>query len=193
MNETNQIPAPTPWLEDGGNWVAWDHTQTRIVASGPTRAQAATAAREAGEAEPVLENRTRTRDLLAAARLRGQAVGEELLAAEGGLLTAGAVSALLSVALGEVEKRRAAGSLLAVPAVAGGYAYPAWQFSAGHTLPGLAQVLADLRGHDAWTQLVFFLRGHLRLGGATPLEELRQGQVEKVRRVARTYGEHGAA
>ena len=39
----------------------------------------------------------------------------------------------------------------------------------------------------------FFLSGDPRLNGATPLEELRRGNIEAVRRAASAYGEHGAA
>lgn len=37
-----------------GRWIAWDHEQTRIVASGTTLAEARRKAREAGESDPLL-------------------------------------------------------------------------------------------------------------------------------------------
>jgi hypothetical protein len=71
--------------------------------------------------------------------------------------------------------------------------YPVWQFSQGGTLPGLEEVLTELRGHDPWMQVIFMLSENTRLSGLAPLHELRHGHVDEVRRAARMLGEHGAA
>src|SRR5436190_8716168 len=123
------------------------------------------------------------------AQLRGEKARVELLAAEGGARPAAEVSKLLALSPKEVESWRAAGRLLAVQGETPGYSYPSWQFSGRGLLPGLAEVLEDLRGHDLLAQVLFFLQSNLRLHGKSPLHELRRGKVEEVRRAARNYGE----
>jgi hypothetical protein len=48
------IRHPTVPIEYAGKWIAWDHSMTRIVASGATPAEALEAAKKAGETDPVL-------------------------------------------------------------------------------------------------------------------------------------------
>lgn len=133
-------------------------------------------------------------DLLAPARLRGLHQREQLLEAEGGAISVEDAAALLHVTRQAVDKRRRAGRLIGINTGRHGYAYPLSQFDplGGGTLPGLEVVLSDLHGHDPWMQLAFLLNPNVRLGGQTPLAELRHGHVEKVRNVARAYGEQGA-
>ncbi len=132
------------------------------------------------------------RDPLETARLRGDAIGAELLATEGKPLTTAEVSEILHITPGEAEQMRAAGRLLAVDAGRQGFVFPSWQFSNHGVLAGLPDVLEDLRNLSPWTQLQFFLNSNLRLDGASPLAELRRGNVADVRRAARNYGEQGA-
>jgi hypothetical protein len=178
-----------------GKWLAWNREQTRIIACGRTRTEARTAPAKTGEPAPVLENVERMRkdfaDLFAGGEERRQGLLEE----GGEPLTEADVSAYLGFTPEEVEKRRVAGFFLAVPVEEGAFLFPSWQFIDRGTLPGLPEVLGDLRTHNRHplAQLRFFLSRNLRLDGATPLTELRRGRVEKVRAAARTYGEHGAA
>jgi hypothetical protein len=132
-------------------------------------------------------------DPLAKARLRGALAQRELLAADGGALSGAELATLLGVSRQAIDKRRKAGQLLAVELPRRGYLYPAWQVTEAGVLPGVVEVLAALRAHDAWAQARFFVTGNLRLGGKRPLDRLRRGDVEAVLRVARTFGEHGAA
>jgi len=131
-------------------------------------------------------------DLLARARLRGLDARARLLQAEGGPLSVDAVGRLLHITRQAVDKRRRAGRLLGLRIGRRGYAYPSWQFGEAGTLPGLEEVLLDLLNHDPWMQVGFFLNGNVRLGGESPLAELRRGHVEAVQRAARAYGEQGA-
>lgn len=41
--------------EFSGQWIAWNHSETKIVANGPTFAEAKEAAEKAGERHPILE------------------------------------------------------------------------------------------------------------------------------------------
>lgn len=132
-------------------------------------------------------------DPLAAARLRGLRASEKLLDAEGGPLTAAQAADLLGLSRQAVDKRRRAGRLIGLRVGRRGYAYPAWQFARGATLPGLEAVLADLQGHDPWMQVAFMLNGNTWLGGIAPVSELRRGREHEVREAARHYGEQGGA
>lgn len=122
-----------------------------------------------------------------------RSIQEQLLHREGSPSTAAEVATLLNISIEQVETRRKAGSLLAVLLGGRDHFYPSWQFRDGRLIPGLEEALEDLRNHDPWAKLWFFLSGDFRLEGATPLEELRRGNVEKVRAAASAYGEHGAA
>lgn len=129
-----------------------------------------------------------------AARLRSLNHRRILLQAEGGVLTAQDVAALLSVTRQAVDKRRRHGRLIGVSFGRRGYGYPAWQFDAEHgVLPGLSDVLDALNDFDPWMQVVFMLNGNDRLRGDTPLAALRRNELAAVLKAARAYGEHGAA
>jgi hypothetical protein len=132
-------------------------------------------------------------DPLAAARLRGQEVRWQLLEKSGGVLGAEEVGQVLGLTRQAVDKRRRAGRLIGLSLGRRGYAYPAFQFREGRTLPNLERVLEALRDHDPWMQVAFFLSGNGALGGKTPLNILQQGAWSAVVAAARRYGEQGAA
>jgi hypothetical protein len=132
-------------------------------------------------------------DPLTEARLRGIRAREEILEAGGGVLPAEEVARLLHLTRQGVDKRRRARRLIGLDVGRRGYAYPAWQFEGGAVLPGLEEALRAMRALDPWMQAAFMVTGNARLGGRTPLAELRRGRVEAVARAARAGGEHGAA
>lgn len=132
-------------------------------------------------------------DPLAGARLRGLAARDEILRREGGTLSVAQVASHLGMSRQAVDKRRRAEKLIGLSIGRRGYLYPAWQFGQGGVIPGLETVLASLSVHDPWMRAAFFLSGDPRLEGTTPLDELRRGNVDAVRRAAAGYGEHGAA
>jgi hypothetical protein len=134
----------------------------------------------------------RQEDPLLPARLRGLRARERLLSAGGGTLISAQAAGALGITRQAVEKRRQAGRLLAVSTGRRGYLYPAWQFTPEGVLPGLEQVLSLLADHDPWMRLAFVLNANTALGGESPLETLRRGDVEPVLRAARVYGEQGA-
>jgi hypothetical protein len=131
---------------------------------------------------------------LAAAKLRGLRIRERLLNVEGGTISSSEAASLLGISRQAVDKRRRANQLLGLSIGRRGYAYPVWQFdSRAGTLPGLVDVLAELKDHDPWIQAAFMLNPNARLDGSLPLDALRQGDTESAKRAARAYGEHGAA
>jgi hypothetical protein len=143
---------------------------------------------QAGEPPP--EGRD---DPLRAARERGRAVRQELLQREGGTWTAEQVASYVGVTLDVIEGSRRAGSLIGLRTDRPGHVYPVWQFDRHRVLAGLEETLAALTVHDPWMQAAYFLSSDPRLNGARPLDELRQGHLDAVRRAASGYGEHGAA
>lgn len=132
-------------------------------------------------------------DPLAAARLKGVQVKQQLLYGDEQPLTSEEVASLLRMTRQAVDKRRLKGQLLGVSLGKRGYLYPSWQFQVGQVLPGLERVLAALKAYDPWTKLMFMKTGDVRLDGATPLERLQAGDIEVVVQAAESYGTHGAS
>jgi hypothetical protein len=132
-------------------------------------------------------------DPLAGARLRGIHARRQLLQAEGGAIPAAEVADILAISRQAVDKRRQAGTLLAINVGGHGYHYPAWQFEQSGVIGGLGRVLKALAHHDDWMKLAFFVNANDRLKGESPLKSLRRGDVQPVLDAAESYGEHGAA
>src|SRR5262249_11043365 len=91
---------------------------------------------------------TSVSDPLANARLRGIHARRELLQAEGGVIPASEVAGILRISRQAVDKRRQAGTLLAIGVGGHGFHYPAWQFDQSGVLDGLERVLKALARHD---------------------------------------------
>jgi hypothetical protein len=132
-------------------------------------------------------------DPLVRAKLRGIEARKRILEKLGGTLSAEHVSKLIGISRQAVDKRRSQNQLIGLTQGKRGYAYPAFQFENGKTLEGLKEVLDALSAHDPWMQSIFFANGNDRLKGRTPLEALRQGEIDAVVRAAEAYGEQGAA
>jgi biotin operon repressor len=130
---------------------------------------------------------------LTMARVRGVERQQNLVEQSGGTLKGERVAKLLGISRQAVDKRRRQNRLIGLTQGRRGYAYPIWQFHNGKTLSNLEKVLDQLRNHDPWMQLTFFLNANDRLEGSSPLEMLRSGKVEPVLEAATSYGEHGAA
>jgi hypothetical protein len=142
--------------------------------------------------QPSVLNSLLRQDPLAEAKLRGQRIRMELLEAEGGVLGAEEVGDRLGIQRQSVDKRRKAGTLLALE-LGNRFVYPAWQIEGNRTVPHLEKVLAALRDQDEWRKLSFFVNGNIRLEGKSPLEVMRAGEFEDVLKAARSLEEHGAA
>jgi hypothetical protein len=142
--------------------------------------------------QPSVLNSLLKQDPLAEAKLRGQIKRKELLEAEGGVLGPEEVGNLLGIQRQSVDKRRKAGTLLALE-LGNRFVFPAWQIEGNRTVPHLEEVLAALHSQDEWRKLSFFINGNIRLDGKSPLEVMRAGEYEDVLKAARSLGEHGAA
>lgn len=125
------------------------------------------------------------------AMLRGLAGRQELIEAAGGTLTSQQVSKLLGLTRQAVHKKTKNRELLALSSGRRGNVYPALQFTKkGKILEGLDQVLQAI-DQDTWQTLIFLLESQVDLDNKTPIEALRQGNIEKVVSAARAYGEQG--
>ena len=132
-------------------------------------------------------------DPLAAARVRGLKMKGELLERAGGTLQPREVAELLGISRQAVGKRRRVGKLIAVRAGNRAYEYPACQFEDTGVIRGLEEVLGALTDDvEGWMQVAFLVNPNESLGGESPLDLLRQGEVDSVVRAARIHGEHGA-
>lgn len=133
-----------------------------------------------------------SRDPLAEARIRGLIAKQELLQVEGGVVSSEEAGQILGIKRQAVDKRRLSGKLIALPA-GRAYVYPVWQFIPGKTLPGLEKVLQCLQVRDPWMQAAWMINSNSRLNERSPLELLREGNLEVVIDAAKIYGEQGAA
>jgi hypothetical protein len=138
--------------------------------------------RDGPATESALEGAFRRGDQRKAAILRDPA-----------MLTGEAAAGRLGVSRETINKRAQQGRLLALEFAKRGRRYPEWQFEeriAGRPLEG---VLAALGSRDAWEQYRFFAQPQPGLGGRTPVEALRRGEVEAVQSAAQGWaaGEQG--
>jgi hypothetical protein len=130
-------------------------------------------------------------DPLSGARARGAALKRDLLERAGGALTVEEVAVVLGVSPNAVHARHDRGTLFAVRDGTGKGLYPACQFDNEGSLPGLDLVLAAFTVEGAWTRLSVLLSPAPAIGGATPLDLLRRGDVAGAVEAVSSYGEHG--
>jgi hypothetical protein len=143
-------------------------------------------------ASPVIQALLET-DPLAEVKLRGIEAKKELIDMAGGTMSGAHVAEVLGLTRQSVEKRRRNNKLIGLAQGRRGYVYSIFQFEGGNTLPGLEDVLKTLSEHDPWTQLIFLVERNDRLGGKTPIDLLRSGNISPVLLAASTVGEQGAA
>lgn len=124
-------------------------------------------------------------------RMRGAIARRELLEQDGGVLSPSNAAGILGISRQAVALRRKAGKLLGVEGNRG-YVYPAWQFEGNEVLKGFVEIIALLGNDDPWTQYLFFLSHDDAINGKRPIDLLRAGKIDQVRRAARMHGEHGA-
>lgn len=132
--------------------------------------------------------------VLAAARARGVSRMQQILAQAGGAYSAEQLAAVLGKAGGRqtISAGRESNLYFGLPTPTG-YAYPKLQVAeGGQMLSGLRTFLEAFTLPDPWMKLVVLLEPSPRLEGRTPLEALRQGDVDGAVAVASAYGSHGA-
>jgi hypothetical protein len=92
-----------------------------------------------------------------------------------------------------INKRAQQGRLLALEFAKRGKRYPEWQFEESIAGRPLEQVLETFGTRDVWEQYRFFAQALPELGGRTPVEALRRGEVGAVLSAAQGWaaGEQG--
>ena len=124
--------------------------------------------------------------------LEGIEIAEADLKEAGGAFDLEEVRKLLhGVSRQAVEKRVKDGSLLAVPGPSNRRRYPTMQFARDGLVSGLKEVQEALPTRNPWAVLNFFIRPDDRLDGRTPIDVLRQGDVDLVVAAARGVGVQG--
>lgn len=130
-------------------------------------------------------------DPLAAARTRGVARREALLAEAGGVLSPGEVAERTGMSRQTVNNWRRKGQVIALPRGRRDFAFPACQFVEGRLPPGLDRVLAASALRHPLSQLEMLLAPSPRMDGASPLALLQAGRVEDAVAVAAASGAPG--
>ena len=128
---------------------------------------------------PIGEPNATLTKAVAAARMRGVAVKETLLA-DPEMLNTAAVADLLGMSEEGVRLKRKRHEILGLEFAKRGIRYPAWQVLEGRQLlPALPRLFAIL-GDDPWRLFRFLQQHHGELGGGRALDALRQGRVDDV-------------
>ncbi len=147
-------------------------------------------AAEAPLAAFLTEGRTYTREeriaLETSAKLKAFRARQELLSES---LTAPEVAKMLGTSRQTPHDRAKNGTLLAITE-GNMLRFPLWQFDADGSsgiIAGLPKVLRALN-MSAYSKAVWLTRQHVALNGATPLDWLRQGKVQRVLDIANGAG-----
>ena len=143
---------------------------------------------EAAMPEPSSAN---DEDVITGAQLRGLAARQRVLEAEGGTLSAEQMACRLQLTRQAVDLRRRNHRLIGLPVGRHGYRYPTWQLGPSGVWSWVPAVLDALASHDPWQAVFFLLSPHPDLGGETPLHTLRDGRVDDILALARTYAAYG--
>lgn len=132
-------------------------------------------------------------DARARALARGLKMRRDDLSKAGGTYELDDVRELMNgVTAQAVGKRVREGSLLAVPGPSNRRRYPTMQFTAdGDVVAGLKAVSKAFPNQSPWMLLNFLVNPDIRLGGRTPIDLLKAGQVDPVVQAARTLGRQG--
>jgi hypothetical protein len=121
---------------------------------------------------------------------RGILVQEQLRDAAGGFRSTTWVADHLQVSRQSVDKRRRDGKLLALDTPAG-YAFPACQFTAAGTVPGLEDALDAMQGGGFWETLAGLVTPSPALDGRSIVTALQAARTpadrQRVIAIARAY------
>jgi hypothetical protein len=118
-------------------------------------------------------------EALAAARQRGDAIKQELLA-DPEMLSTGAMADWLGMSGEGIRLKRKRHEILGLEFAKRGIRYPAWQVMQDRQIvPGMTRLFAVL-GDDPWRVFRFLQQRHSELGGGRAIDVLRHGRVDAV-------------
>jgi hypothetical protein len=146
------------------------------------------------QVRPLFSDRAPDLEILQFSAERARTQRRSLLARAGGGLTIQKVASLLRIQARDVDRLRVRQHLLAVPNPdSEGWLYPACQFEDRRVVPGLDEVIPEFAVSSPWTRLYVLTSNEPALSGRSPIEALRDGDLEAVRQLVRGYGQQGAA
>ncbi|MGR9132613.1 helix-turn-helix domain-containing protein [Rhizobium leguminosarum] len=117
---------------------------------------------------------------------------QNLVERAGGTMSAEDAGRILGISRQAVDKRRRAGTLLAVRE-GSDWRYPLCQLDQGEVIAGISDVVRGFAAAGPWIALDFLLASDAVLGGRTALQALRDGDREAVRRLIRIETSDGFA
>ncbi|MGO7455825.1 helix-turn-helix domain-containing protein [Rhizobium ruizarguesonis] len=117
---------------------------------------------------------------------------QNLVERAGGTMSAEDAGRMLGISRQAVDKRRRAGTLLAVRE-GSDWRYPLCQQDQGEMIAGISDVVRGFAAAGPWIALDFLLAADTALGGRTALQALRDGDREAVRRLIRIETSDGFA
>ncbi|CAN7696637.1 helix-turn-helix domain-containing protein [Rhizobium leguminosarum] len=117
---------------------------------------------------------------------------QNLIERAGGTMSAEDAGRMLGISRQAVDKRRRAGTLLAVRE-GSDWRYPLCQLDQGEVIAGISDVVRGFAAAGPWIALDFLLAADTALGGRTALQALREGDREAVRRLIRIETSDGFA
>ncbi|CAK12424.1 helix-turn-helix domain-containing protein [Rhizobium johnstonii] len=117
---------------------------------------------------------------------------QNLVERAGGTMSAEDAGRILGISRQAVDKRRRAGTLLAVRE-GSDWRYPLCQLDQGEVIGGISDVVRGFAAAGPWVALDFLLASDTALGGRTALQALRDGDREAVRRLIRIETSDGFA
>ncbi|MCW1409775.1 helix-turn-helix domain-containing protein [Rhizobium sp. 1AS11] len=117
---------------------------------------------------------------------------QNLIERAGGTMSAEDAGRILGISRQAVDKRRRAGTLLAVRE-GSDWRYPLCQLDQGEVIAGISDVVRGFAAAGPWIALDFLLASDTALGGRTALQALRDGDREAVRRLIRIETSDGFA
>ncbi|MBY5326305.1 helix-turn-helix domain-containing protein [Rhizobium leguminosarum] len=117
---------------------------------------------------------------------------QNLVERAGGTMSAEDAGRILGISRQAVDKRRRAGTLLAVRE-GSDWRYPLCQLDQGEPIAGISDVVRGFAAAGPWIALDFLLASDTALGGRTALQALRDGDREAVRRLIRIETSDGFA
>jgi hypothetical protein len=116
---------------------------------------------------------------LTAARARGVALKEELLA-DPKMLSTAAIAELLGMSEEGVRLKRKRHEILGLEFAKRGIRYPSWQLLPNAQLLPTLPRLFDILGPDPWRLYRFLLQHHPEIGGTRALDALKRGRSDAV-------------
>jgi hypothetical protein len=117
--------------------------------------------------------------------VRTEDIKADLLRRADGTLSASQAARMLGTDVVTLQELAAESAVIALP-LPNGTAYPACQFEIGGMVAGLAEVLRSMPIRSPWMRLEWLVTPDPALGGASPIEVLRRGNVTEVIQLARS-------